>query len=235
MVQWLIISLLAGAWAVTAQQEPAPSSSITKTDVVTYRFDWPQGVPWQKYTVTVQANGQCHFQGSPHPDDINADPDTVQQDFTISAANLQKIFDLTQKLNYFQGDVDSHLKHIAQTGRKTLQYESPQLHGSTTFNWSQNADAQALVNLFSAIAMTIDYGQKLAFQYRFDKLGMDQRLKELEELQNSRGVAELSLIAPILQKIAADPNLMNMDRQVARHLLASIHQPDPSSETFGQH
>ena len=97
----------------------------------------------------------------------------------MSEANRQKIFDLAQKLNYFQGDFDSHLKHIAQTGKKTLEYQSPQVQGSATYNWSQNADVQELTRLFVAIATTVDYGRKLAFQYRFDKLGMDQRLKEL--------------------------------------------------------
>ncbi len=58
------------------------------------------------------------------------DTDPYQQDFTMSAANRQKIFDLAQKLNYFQGDFASRMKHIAQTGQKTLQYQSPQVQGS---------------------------------------------------------------------------------------------------------
>src|SRR5512146_3309091 len=105
------------------------------------------------------------------------------------------IFTLAQKLNYFQGDLDAHVKHVAQTGKKILEYQSPQAHGSATFNYSQNPDVQELWRIFNGISMTIDYGQKLTFQYRFDKLGMNQRLKELEELQTSHGVEELHVIA----------------------------------------
>jgi hypothetical protein len=92
---------------------------------------------------------------------------------------------------------------------------------------------QQLVHLFTGIATTIDYGRKLAFQYRFDKLGMDQRLKELEELQASHDAVELRLIAPMLRKIAADPNLMNIARQSAKHLLENMNEP-AGSATPGQ-
>ena len=57
--------------------------------------------------------------------------------------------------------------------------------------------------MFSGIATTFDYERKLAFQYRYDKLGMDQRLKELEELQASHEVEELHVLGPMLRKIAA--------------------------------
>ena len=43
----------------------------------------------------------------PAPDETN-DTDAYQQDFTMSDANRQKIFELAQKLHYFQGDYDSH-------------------------------------------------------------------------------------------------------------------------------
>ena len=43
----------------------------------------------------------------------------------MSDSNRQEIFDLARKLNYFQGDFDSRLKHIAKTGAKTLVYKSP--------------------------------------------------------------------------------------------------------------
>ena len=145
----------------------------------------------------------------------------------MSEANRQKVFELAQKLNYFQGDFDSHLKHIAQTGIKTLQYDSAQVKGSTTYNWSKDPNIEELTRFFGAVSMTVDYGRKLTFQYRFDKLGMDKRMKELEDLQASHGVEELQIIKPILRKIATDPNLMNISRESARKLLLSTEPPPP--------
>ena len=172
----------------------------------------------------MQPDGKTHFSGVPHPDETN-DTDTFQQDFTMSEANHQKILELAQKLDYFQQDYDAHLKHVAFTGKKTLQYSSPQIKGSSTYNYSQNADVEELTRIFLGIATTIDIGRKLTFQYRFDKLGMNQRLQELQDLYTSHRAEELTAIVPILRKIAGDPNMMNISREIARHLLHSINQP----------
>ena len=101
-------------------------------------------------------------------------------------------------------------------------YKSAQFQGSSTYNYSQNPDVQQLTQLFLGLATTLDYGRKLAWTYRFDKLGLDQPLRELEELQAAHQVEELSAIEPILRKIADDPNLMHISRQSAQHLLKSL-------------
>jgi hypothetical protein len=215
--------------AVVAQQpSAAPVAAVAQASVL-FSFDWTQGIPWQKYTIEVPLDGKSHFDGTPHPDETS-DTDPVQKDFVMSEANRLKVFELAQKLNYFRGDFDSHLKHIAQTGEKTLQYRSPQVNGSATYNWSQNADIEELTRFFQGVALTIDYGRLLVFQYRFDKLGMDKRLKELEDLQASHDVEELGIIAPILKKIAADPNLMNISRESAKRLLATTSQPGVAAQ-----
>jgi hypothetical protein len=219
----LLLCILSAPFLLAQQPASAPTGAT-----VTYLFSWPQGVPWTKYSIAVSADGKTHFSGVPHPDDQNADTDPVEQDFTMWENNRQKIFELAQKLNYFQGNLDAHIKHIAQTGSKTLEYQSPQVHGSSTFNYSQDSDVQALNKIFMGIATSVDYGRKLTFQYRFDKLGMDQRLKELQGLLTSHEVEELHIIAPILRKIAADPNLMNISRETAQHMLKQMAEPDPS-------
>jgi hypothetical protein len=223
---WSSVFLLLLTASTLSAQAPAPAATPAPAHAtITYIFDWPQGIPWTKFSIEVQSDGKAHFDGTPHPEANNSDTDPVQQDFTMSASNRERIFDLAQELNYFQGDLDAHIKHIAQTGQKTLQYQSPQVRGTATFNWSQNPDVKELTQLFTGIATTIDYGRKLEFQYRFDKLGMADRLKELEELKANQEVAELHLITPILRKIADDPNVMNIARQSAQHLLKSRTAP----------
>jgi hypothetical protein len=227
----VLVSLLLLAFYLP-QQESSPAA-LPAAGSVRFSFAWNQGYPWQKYTIDVHADGKTRFDGTPHADEIN-DSEPYSQDFVMSEANRLKLFVLAQKLNYFQGDFDSHLKHIAQTGTKTLQFDSSQIKGSTTYNYSQNADVEELTRFFAAVAMTIDYGRKLAFQMRFDKLGMDKRMKELEDLQTSHGVEELEIIAPILRKIAGDPNLMNISRESARKLLRSMDTPAPAAATPAQ-
>src|SRR5208337_525219 len=215
------VAALLFALSAPAQQAPVPAPSAADQALVEFNFEWNQGIPWQSYSIQVQADGKTHFAGTPNPSQ-GADDDPVQQDFIMSDANQQKTFDLAKKLNYFRGDFDSHLKHIAQTGAKTLAYKSAQVQGSSTYNYSQNPDVQQLTQLFLGLANTLDFGRKLTFQYRFDKLGMDQLLRELEEQQASHQVEELSAIEPILRKVANDPNLMHITCQSAQHLLKTI-------------
>ena len=143
----------------------------------------------------------------------------------MTDANRQKIFELARKLDYFQANFEAKQKNIAKTGQKMLGYHGRAAGGgqniehSTTYNYSPNPDVQELTRLFQAIAATVDYGRKLEFKYRFDKLGIDAELKALQDMQASHYVEELQAIEPILQKIADDPNMMHINRVTARQLL----------------
>jgi hypothetical protein len=220
-------------FAFLAQEGPAPAPSVADQASVWFNFKWNEGIPWQSYSIRVQADGKTHFDGTPNPSQ-GGDTDPVQQDFVMPEADRQKIFDAARKLNYFGGDFDSHLKHIAQTGAKTLAYKSAQVQGSSTYNYSQNADVQQLTQLFVGLATTLDCGRKLTWSYRFDKLGLDQQLRELEQLQASHQVEELSAIESILRKIADDPNLMHISRQSAQHLLKTIGAPAAPTQNAAQ-
>lgn len=229
MKRLCFLLILLGGPSLVAQQSSAPSSLPSGVSV-SFLFDWSQGIPWTKYSITVQSNGKTHFEGTPHADEQDRDTDPVTHDFMMWDSTRQNIFTLAQKLNYFRGNFDAHIKHVAQTGSKTLGYQSPEVRGSSTYNYSQNPDVQALSKIFTGIATTFDYQRKLAFEYRYDKLGMDQCLKELEDLQANHGVEELHVLGPMLRKIAEDPNLMNITRQSARQILEKISQPDESQQ-----
>lgn len=211
---WLLLAILpAGA------QQPA---SAGNQPTVTFKLSWPQGRPWTDYTITVAENGATHFSGTGNPAD-SGDGDAFQQDFTMTDANRQKIFELAKAANYFDGQFETKQKNVAQTGKKTLEYHDGSVNNSATFNYSTNVNVQQLTKLFQSIASTLDFGRKLAFQSRFDKLGMDACLQQLTELQASGFVEELQAIEPVLRKIADDPNVMHIARTQAKQLLKSAN------------
>jgi len=218
--------LVASGVAAQVLHEVSPVPQATGSYVV-FKFDWDQGRPWVKYTISVDDAGNAHFEGVGNPID-SGDGDAYAQDFTMSDANRQKIFELTKKADYFQGDLESKVKNIAKTGQKTLIYHGKTATGgqavntAAAYNYSTNADVQELTRFFQAVATTIDFGRKLAFQYRFDKLGLDARLYSLQEMYTTHFVEELRAIEPILQKIASDPNMMHINRVTAKQLLKSI-------------
>jgi hypothetical protein len=65
----------------------------------------------------------------------------------------------------------------------------------------------------------MEYGNKLAFMKRFDRLGLPDQLRSMLELRSEGRLLEIQTITPLLQKIAEDSSLMNLARQRARQLM----------------
>ena len=63
---------------------------------------------------------------------------------------------------------------------------------------------------------------------------MDTRLKELEDLRANHYAEELNAVAPVLRKIADDPNMMHISRQTAQQLLRTLNGPGQPNETPAQ-
>jgi hypothetical protein len=231
----ILQAVLLGALAASAQtvHQVTPVPQPAESSVV-FKFDWDQGRPWVNFTISVDDAGSARFQGSGNSVE-SGDADEFSQNFTMSDANRQKIFDLAKKAGYFRGNLEIRQKNIAQTGQKTLEYHASGAETtSATYNYSSDANVQELTRIFQAIALTIDFGRKLAFDYRFNKLGIDARLHSLQDMQDSHYVEELQAIEPILQKIAADPNMMHINRVTARQLLKSIGPSVGSSAPASQ-
>ena len=72
-----------------------------------------------------------------------------------------------------------------------------------------------------AMAETLQMGERLAHERRFDRLGLDATLDSLiDEVKGGRAI-EVQNIAPVLQGIVGDERLMERVRSKAAHLLES--------------
>ena len=125
-----------------------------------------------------------------------------------------------EQAEYFNGDFEFHKHAIANTGKKTLSYADATRYFQTVFNYSENQAIQELSQIFRGISATLQHGRKLQFLRRFDRLGMEEELKAAEANAESHSLAELQLIAPLLESIANDSGILNIARQRAKRLLA---------------
>lgn len=239
-LKYVVAAVLLWALGAAAQTVHQPVAVSQPTGAyIAFKFDWDQGQPWVRYTISVDDAGNTHFDGVGNPIQ-SGDNDAFAEDFTMSGANRQKIFELAKKTDYFQGNLEAKQKNLAQTGQKTLVYQGRAgggdqvIKSSAIYNYSPNNDVQELTRIFQAIATTIDFGRKLAFQYRFDKLGIDATLRSIQDMQASHYVEEMQSIEPILQKIASDPNMMHINRVTAKQLLNSAGPPGVHAQTSNQ-
>jgi len=212
--------------ALPAQDQNQPPNPAIPT--VTFELFWEQATP-QSYTITVDGMGAAHYV-SRNPTRASApitaptyDPeyDTL---FTMSGKSRERIFELARELDYFHGDFDYRQHKIANTGTKTLRYADAVRNFSTSYNWSENKSIQELTNLFQGISNTLQYGQRLQFKKRFDKLGLEAELKTMEAQAQNKELAELQVIAPVLQNIADDTSVLHIARERAKRLLAQAGQ-----------
>ena len=210
----LSLGLLTG---VVQNPTPAENPAIP---TVTFNCLWEAATP-QDYTITVRSTATARYV-STNPlrsvEDRAENPD-YDMEFTLSTPGAAKVFALATQAKYFDGDFDYKKHAVADTGKKTLTYADMVRHFQTTYSWSENPAIDQLSRFFQGLSSTIESGRKLQFLHRFDKLGLEAQLKAMEDEAQNGYLAELQVIAPVLQSIASDASVMNIARQRARRLL----------------
>jgi hypothetical protein len=223
---WLLPATLLVGQTLPAQKleqnsaAGAGQNSVAAPSITFDRF-WSNFTP-QSVTLTVSANGAAKYR-SRNPEKTGDDVDDFQTEFTISPAARDKLFRYAKEANYFDGDFTFKKHVVASTGKKTLSYSDPARHFSTTYDYSENKAIQEITNIFSGISNTIEHGRKLKFLRRFDKLGLEEELKAMENAAEGHNLAELQIIQPTLQSIAEDTAVLNIARKRAKKLLAKAN------------
>jgi len=128
-------------------------------------------------------------------------------------------------------DCNSRNKKVAQTGKKTLSYKHDNVWSTCQFNYSDDVGVMRAVLAFQAMAATMEFGERLKHEHRFDKLGLDAELESLIDEASGGRAMEIQNIASTLQSLVADDTLMDRVRRKAQRLLdqssgtASIERP----------
>lgn len=194
-----------------------PGSMRASVPKITFELDWKLADP-QFYRIMVDENGQATYESQPRATENQPAGEPYRLRFIMSQPMRTKIFELAKALNDFRGNFETHNK-VAQTGKKTLTFEHGATENKTTLNFSDNQQMNELITLFQKMSTTFEIAQKLDYDIRFDKLGLDRDLTNLVRLDKDNQLAELQVISPTLERIANDEGVMNIARQKARQLL----------------
>jgi hypothetical protein len=209
----LLVCLVLCCWSflIVAQAQPAAVATVTFT------CDFPGSDP-DHYVISVSDDGSANYDSNSKLND-SADSQPFHSVFTVSQASSAHVFELTKRVHYFEGELDSKKKNLASTGVKTLAYKDAQKNTHATYNYSPIPAVQELTEFFQSLSTTLEFGNRLDYYLRYQKLALDQELKQMEEMSNSGGLQEISAVAPILQKILDDPAVIKVSRARAQRLL----------------
>ena len=194
------------------------AASAQDVATVSFGFSFPGSEP-ERYEIVVPSTGEATYLsgGKPAP---NLDGDDFRTSFRMSETTRTRIFDLAKKTSYFQANLDSK-KRVASTGAKTLGYKDGQKSTTQTYNYSTIASVQQLTELFQDLSTTLEFGRRLDFFHRYQKLALDAELKRMEEMQRDNSLTEVPAVAPILSLIVTDSTLINPVRARAQRILAA--------------
>jgi hypothetical protein len=196
----------------------AHSETNAKPATVTFTLDFPGSQP-SHYSLQVHSDGKAHYESTSKLAGDSDESDSFEYEFTVSAEGREKIFALAAKAGFFQADLDSRRKKMAFTGKKTLVYQDAERRGESTYNYSDRAAVQELTDLLQSLSATLEFGHRLEYSLRYQKLALADQLKRMEESARITPPVEIQAIAPILQQIVADSSVINVTRARAQRLL----------------
>jgi hypothetical protein len=155
-----------------------------------------------------------------------ASADAKQMPLMVSAATLERL-----KLGEHaakSGKCETKARNIAKTGEKTIRYEAEEKTAECTFNYSDDAGLMGATAAFLAIADTMQRGERLQHDLRYDRLGLDAEMEALVAAQKDGSAIEIENIASILQTLVSDDHVIDRVRRRAARLLQDSGLPVPA-------
>lgn len=201
-----------GEAAASARKEPAASPLAP---AITYRKVFKGSTP-EYFEITVHQDGSGSYDIRQPEDQPN--PRT----FTVSRDLASRIFQLAAQLHDFDGISLDVQRRIAYLGQKTLRYQAGGEKHEVTYNYTLNAEATQLQQLFEGLGRSEADLQDLQRTMRYDRLGVTDVLERIEDDLNAKALAQPETLLPVLDELAADDRYMAIARQRARSLAESI-------------
>lgn len=211
------VLMLAGvfvAWAAAAEASAVKWTAVELS--MTPRNDDAGATAWK---VRLQADG-----AGTYSEGASADAKPVP--LTVSVATLDRLQQGEHAAK--SGKCETKAKNVAKTGEKTIRYENADKTAECTFNYSDDTGLMGATAVFMAIADTMQRGERLQHELRYDRLGLDAEMESLVAAQKDGSAIEIGNIASILQALVSDDHVIDRVRRRAARLLQDAGAPVPA-------
>jgi hypothetical protein len=207
---WLLALFVSAPLAMVAADGPT----------ITYRRVFKGSNP-EFIEIRVQVDGPASADIRQLSED--ADP----QVFEVGPVVRAKIVELAGALRNFQdADLDVH-RRVAVLGQKTFRYERGAEVHETEYNYTLNTTAAQLQMVFEGLMQQQRDLAVLEQRLRYDRLGVNDALRQFEDDLSQRTLPEPERLLPVLDRIAVDSRLIEVARQRARALAERIRTAQP--------
>lgn len=202
-------SLTMAQMAGDNHRDPSPT--------ITFTVDFPSSNP-EHYTISLHRSGQGHYE-SLATDSPDSTPQSYTSDFEVSPEGREQIFECAKRAGYFAGKLDSGNRKLAFTGTKTVTYHDGTTDNTAQYDYSSLPAIRELTAHFQGMAATLEYGRRLDYYHRYQKLALDGELKSMITQARNNELNEIGSVAPVLREIMNDSSVINLVRVRARDLI----------------
>ena len=149
--------------------------------------------------------------------------ETVNVPIQLSAAGREKFVSLLAATNYLDHpETFESGRKIADLGAKRLTIEMPAGKREGTFNFSLRKDVTDLSTFFEALINQETLCFDITTAMQFERLSIPKRLEQVENELKANRIGDPERLIPILEKIEADPQIMNYARTQAGKMKKKI-------------
>lgn len=199
----------------------AVSSSPTKIDVVKYSYEFSQPKFYVKHIVIEHdANGR----GTVTFERLNEDT-PVTEPIELSANALGRISAAWQALQFLDSSTDYQSnKQFPHLGTMKIGMERGERKRVAEFNWTNDKDAETLVNEYRKAADQAIWVFDVAIARENQPLNAPKLMEVMESMLKRNGVSDPRQLLKLLQDISTDEHVPLIARNHALRLIKQIQK-----------
>lgn len=202
-------------WLWPALLALAASTAFGAEGRLFYSRSFPGSTP-AYFDITVEGTGDSVYKEGPD--------DELPLKFKLSPEEVNEVFGLAAKLDNFKQPIESQLK-VAFMGAKILRYENGEQKSEQKYNYSEVPAAQALTDWFERMAESANRRADLERAAKYDHLGVDKALNQLEAAMEQGRIVALEQFLPMLDRVAKNETYMHQSRAKAAEVAEFIRKP----------
>ncbi|MDX1979996.1 MAG: hypothetical protein SFV51_06995 [Bryobacteraceae bacterium] len=195
----------------------APAADLPR---VFYSKSFPGSTP-AYVQITVDKAGRVEYREATDDDDPLIS--------RMEEAEVNEIFGLAEKLDWFSRPLESGLK-VARMGDKTFRMENHEKKGEQKFNYTLDETGKQLQDWFERITESAYLRINLERAARFDKLGVNKALLQIEASWDRKRVVSPAQFLPMLDRVAKNESYLHMARDRAAALAEMFRNPPKATE-----
>jgi hypothetical protein len=170
------------------------------------------------FDLTVESNGDSAYR--------EAVDDDLPSKFHLSEAEAKEVFALAEKLDHFKHPLEAPVK-VAFMGTKTFRFEEGAEKNEVKFNYTEDANAQALQDWFERMAESAEHRDNVERAAKYDHLGLLQAVNLLASAYMRHRLVAVDQFLPILDRVAKNETYMHSARALAAEVAESIRKGQP--------